>query len=55
MKAELGVHSPKINGDMRKLRWQYSVESMQRMGLPAMVDRAAQKKVTEGHAGMGWE
>ena len=48
LRAELGMYALKTNRDMRKLRWQHSVRSMQSERLPAIVDRAVWKKVTRG-------
>ena len=48
LRAELGMYALKTNRDMRKLRWQHSVRSMQSKRLPAIVDRAVWKKVTKG-------
>jgi len=48
LRAELGMYSLKTNRDMRKLRWQYSLQNMQRKRLPAIVDRAVWKKSTPG-------
>ena len=48
LRAELGMYALKTNRDMRKLRWQHSVRSMQSERLPAIVDRAVWKKVTKG-------
>ena len=48
LRAELGIYALKTNRDMRKLRWQHSVRSMQSERLPAIVDRAVWKKATKG-------
>ena len=55
MRAELGMNPLKTNRDMSNLRWQYSVEKMQRKRLPAIVDRTAWKKATKEQAGNRWD
>ncbi|CAM9593541.1 unnamed protein product, partial [Sphacelaria rigidula] len=55
LRAELGVYSLETNGDMRKLRCQYSVKNMQRKRFPAKVDKAVWKKSIKGKAGKRWD
>ena len=52
LRAELGMYPHKINGDVRKLKWQYKVNNMPEKRLPAIGDRAEWEKITIGRAGI---
>ena len=55
LRAELGIYSLKTNRDLRKLKWYYRVNNMQRKRLPAIVDRFEWKIRTKGKAGIRWD
>lgn len=46
---------PTWNEDMRKLRYNYSVNNMQIKGFPAMIGGSVWNKTTKGHAGIRWD
>ena len=54
-RAELGIYPLEINGDAKKLRWQYKVRNMPEKRLPATADRAICEKITRGRAGIRWD
>ena len=55
LRAVLGMHPLKTNGDMRKLKWQYEVRNVPKKRLPAIVDGAVWEKATKGRAGIRWD
>ena len=51
----MGIYSPKMNTDSRKLKGQYEVRNMPKKRLPAIADRAGWEKVTKVRAGIRWD
>lgn len=53
VESRLRLYVLKTTTDMRKTKWKYSVKSMQRERLPAIVDRGVWEKLTKGQAVQG--
>lgn len=52
LRTDLGCYHLEKNGDLMKLKWQYSVGNMSGTRMPGIVDRVVWKKVPKGRVGI---
>ena len=55
LRAELGMYPLQTNRDVRKLKWQYKIDNISEMRLPAIADRAVWENMAKGRAGIRWD